>query len=414
MIPSLYVLLTGHVAIRVDRGSGRLQVIEWYGGDVTGFLPYSRLTGAPGTSTAEETTEVLALHRDHFPELISSCHELTALLVHVMLDRARRFTSADLQTEKLISLGRLSAGLAHELNNPASAVARSAEELSGCLFELEASALALGAAGLTSEQLGVLSEVRKRCSEPDPSVALGPMERADREDEVGDWMAGHGLRGELVVGVAETPLSVAGLEGLERATRDESRGHSMHAVDTDRVRSLATDVRMSARRVHDLVKSVKGFAHMGQQASKKPVDIRQGLTDTLAVLRGKARQKSVSLTLEAADDLPLIDGFGGELNQVWQNLIDNAIDATPPEGHVSVSAARKDGGVVVRVTDDGPGVPEKLKDRIFEPFFTTKPQGEGTGLGLDIVRRLVRVHNGLIEVASRPGCTEFRVILPGT
>src|SRR5215471_8744131 len=160
LIPYLYVLLSGHAAIRVDRGSGRLQVIEWWGGDVTGLLPYSRLTGAPGNSTAEEPTEVLAIHSDHFPEMIANCHELTAILVHVMLDRARRFTSADLQTEKLVSLGRLSAGLAHELNNPASAVARSAEELSGCLFELEASALTLGSAGLTARQLAVLSEVR--------------------------------------------------------------------------------------------------------------------------------------------------------------------------------------------------------------------------------------------------------------
>jgi signal transduction histidine kinase len=415
MIPYLYVLLSGHVAIRVDRGSGRLQVIEWWAGDITGFLPYSRLIGAPGTSTAEEPTEALALHRDHFPEMISGCHELTAILVHVMLDRARRFTSADLQTEKLVSLGRLSAGLAHELNNPASAVARSAEELSGCLFELEASALALGSAGLSSKQLAVLHEVRKRCDQDDLNATLGPMERSDREDAVGEWMARHGLRGEIVEGVAESPLSLAELDGLARALGEEHLGHALRSLAaTCRVRRLASEVRTAARRVHDLVKSVKGFTHMDQSGSKKPVDVRQGLVDTLAVLRGKAKEKSVSLSLEAADDLPPIDGFGGELNQVWQNLIDNAIDATPGEGHVTVKAARKEGGVVVCVTDEGPGVPEMLKDRIFEPFFTTKPQGEGTGLGLDIVRRLVRMHNGQVEVASRPGCTEFRVILPGT
>src|SRR5262245_57270377 len=414
MIPSLYVLLSGHAAIRVDRGSGRLQVIEWWGGDVTGLLPYSRLTGAPGNSTAEEPTEVLAIHSDHFPEMIANCHELTAILVHVMLDRARRFTSADLQTEKLASLGRLSAGLAHELNNPASAVARSAEELSGCLFELEASALTLGSAGLTAQQLAVLSEVRRRCDGADLNATLSPMERADREDEVGEWMGKHGLRGEIIEGIAETPLTFEDLDGLARALGDEHLGHALRSLAaTCQVRRLATDVRMAARRVHDLVKSVKGFTHMDQSGSKKPVDVRQGLADTLAVLRGKAKERSVTLSLDAEDDLPSIEGFGGELNQVWQNLIDNAIDATPAEGHVTVRAARKNGGVVVRVTDEGPGIPDNLKDRIFEPFFTTKPQGEGTGLGLDIVRRLVRMHNGLIELSSRPGCTEFRVTLPG-
>jgi len=145
----------------------------------------------------------------------------------------------------------------------------------------------------------------------------------------------------------------------------------------------------------------------------KPVDLGQGLSDTLAVLNAKARGRSVRVNLEVEADLPRIEGFGGELNQVWANLIDNAIDAAPDSGRVEVTAARRDGSVVVQVVDNGPGVAPERVEQIFEPFFTTKPPGQGTGLGLDIVRRLVRQHDGQIEVESRPGRTEFRVILPG-
>ena len=153
---------------------------------------------------------------------------------------------------------------------------------------------------------------------------------------------------------------------------------------------------------------------MDQSNVPAPVAIGQGLEDTVAVLRSKARAKSVTVNIQVEADLPCVDGLGGELNQVWSNLIANAIDAVPEGGRVDVSASRSDNAVLVRVVDDGPGVPEELAARIFEPFFTTKPLGEGTGLGLDIARRLVLKHEGVIEVESRPGRTEFRVVLPGT
>jgi signal transduction histidine kinase len=414
-IDALYVVLSGHVAIRVDRGGGARKVMEWWPGDVSGMLPYSRLTASPGNSTAEEPTEIMSVSSEHFPEMMAKCQELTAILVHVMLDRARRFTAEDLQDEKLISLGRLSAGLAHELNNPASAVARTAEELSGCLFELEASALTLGSAGLTAEQLATLSELRRRCGDPNANLHLSAIQRADREDAVAEWMANHRLRGEIVEAIADSPLTLPELDSLARSLGDEHLVHALRSLAaTCRVNRLASEVRVAAKRVHELVAAVKGFTQMDSSGSKKRVVIRQGLSDTLTVLRNKAKSKSVTVTLEAPGDLPAIDGYGGELNQVWSNLIDNAIDAAPAEGHVKVCAARQDGGVQVKITDDGPGVPEKLQARIFEPFFTTKPQGQGTGLGLDIVRRLVLHHNGQIELSSRPGCTEFQVTLPGT
>jgi signal transduction histidine kinase len=175
---------------------------------------------------------------------------------------------------------------------------------------------------------------------------------------------------------------------------------------------LSTEIESAASRIHALVAAVKGFTHLDQTPASMLVDIGQGLRDTVAVLRGKARSRSIGVTLDLPPELPRVPGFGGELNQVWANLLENALDAAPESGRVAVSVAREPNTVVVRVVDDGPGVPAAIRDRIFDPFFTTKPVGHGVGLGLDIARRIVERHDGWIELDSRPGRTEFRVTLP--
>jgi signal transduction histidine kinase len=177
-------------------------------------------------------------------------------------------------------------------------------------------------------------------------------------------------------------------------------------------RSLAREIEAAASRIHDIVAAVKGFTQMDRETVAQPLDVGQGLADTLTVLRSKVKRKSATVTVDVDPELPRVQGYGGELNQVWVNLIDNALDAVPDGGHVDVSARQESGKVVVRIADDGPGIPAGIRERIFDPFFTTKPVGEGTGLGLDIVRRLVNRHNGRIEVESRPGRTVFGVSLP--
>jgi signal transduction histidine kinase len=242
---------------------------------------------------------------------------------------------------------------------------------------------------------------------------LTPLERADREEAVDVWLRDHGPGAELAEALAGTAVTVESLEHLARVLDPHALGFALRAIGAScRVRLLAAEVETAAGRIHSLVAAIKGFTYLDQTNARRPVDIGQGLDDTLTILAEKARRKSVSLIRQVADDLPPVEGFGGELNQVWANLIDNAIDAAPPSGRVEVTAAGRDDGVVVRVVDNGPGVPPELLERIFEPFFTTKPQGQGTGLGLDIARRLVREHDGLLEVDSQPGRTEFRVILP--
>jgi signal transduction histidine kinase len=203
------------------------------------------------------------------------------------------------------------------------------------------------------------------------------------------------------------------LDRLSRTIRGDSLESALRwLAGGANTRSLAGDIDRAATRIHGLVSSVKGFTHMDRAPVAEPVDIRKGLDDTVSMLDGKAGGKSVSITLNIAPDVPHVRGVGVEINQIWMNLIDNAIDAAPDRGRVEVTAVKEGTDVVVRVIDDGHGIPPDIRERIFDPFFTTKPVGEGTGLGLDIVRRIVQWHSGEIDVDSRPGRTEFRVSLP--
>ena len=412
-VEGLYVILKGRVAIFVDRGAGRHKAMEWRAGDVTGLLPYSRLVKPPGNSVAQEPTEILAIPRQDVAEMIRDCHEITSILVHKMLDRARLFTSSDLHDEKMVSLGKLSAGLAHELNNPASAIERGAALLASRLEEAEKATRALGAAGLTDAQLLAVDEVRAACLAAPVHGVLSPVQQAEREDAIADWLADHGIDASLAGPLADTAVT---LDTLDRITGVVA-GHPLEAVLRSiaaecSVRGIATEIQEAATRISGLVTAIKGFTHMDQATVAEPVDLAASLGNTVAVLKSKARMKSVAVTIDVDAELPRVHGFAGELNQIWANLIDNALDAVPDSGQVQVTAKREPRRVVVRVVDNGPGIPAEVRERVFEPFFTTKPVGKGTGLGLDIVRRLVSHNDAEIEVESVPGRTEFRVSFP--
>ena len=411
-IDSLYVILSGRLSTYMNWGNGMRKVVEWTGGDVTGLLPYSRLTTSNGETVVDEATEVLSLSRNDLPALTRNCYEVTAIMVHAMTDRARRFTSTALRDEKLKSLGKLASGLAHELNNPASAAIRNAKSLAHALGVAEEAARDLAAAGLTSEQLKELDGVRAFL-EATTRPALSRLALADREEAIAHWLADHDIRRVPAEDLARTTITIELLNGLASTIRGESLTAGLRWIaGGSMARSIAHDIDRAATRIHALVTSVKGFTHMDRAPVAEPVDIRRGLDDTIALLEGKAGEKSAAITLAVPPDLPLVHGVGGELNQIWMNLIDNALDAAPDHGRVEVTAKRQGTYVLVCVVDDGPGIPANILEKIFDPFFTTKPVGEGTGLGLDIVRRIVNSHNGEIDVESCPGRTEFRVKMP--
>jgi signal transduction histidine kinase len=412
-VAGLFVVLTGHIAIFVDRGAGRHKVLEWRAGDVAGMLPYSRLVNPPGDSVAQEPSEILSVPRDDLAAMIRDCHEITSLLVHKMLDRARVFTSSGLQDEKMVSLGKLSAGLAHELNNPASAIERNAVLLEDRLEDIEQATQALRTVRLSDAQLAAIDALRGSCLATRALGVLSPIQQAEREDAIADWLADRGVDTAIASPLAETAVTLDALERIAATFSGPPLGDVLRwAAAGCSARGIAAEIREAATRIAGLVTAIKGFTHMDQATVAGPVDLESSLGNTVAVLNAKARSKSVAVTVNVEPGLPRVRGFVGELNQIWANLIDNALDAVSNSGLVEVTAKGERQRVVVRIVDNGAGIPAEIREHLFEPFFTTKPVGKGTGLGLDIVRRLVTHNDAEIEVESAPGRTEFRVSLP--
>ena len=409
----LLIVLSGRLVIWIDRGAGSHKVFEWKGGEVGGVLPYSRVASAPDDVVAEEPTELLAIQRELLPEMIRECPVVTDILVHVMVDRARTFTSSDLRDEKLISLGKLAAGLAHELNNPASAVVRSAKMLTESLAVSETAARRLEALRLSDAQLTAIDAVRSACNVGPASLPLSAVARADREEAISEWLDEHGGDEESAAPLAATGVTLAALDTLAASMNGDALDSALSWIAAGcNVRALAAEIETASSRIHDLVGTVKRFTFMDRAPAVEPVNIKQGIAETLTMLGSKTRSKSVNVSVEISDDLPRAQAIGAELNQVWMNLIDNALDAVAVGGHITVTAAYEPDHVIVRIIDDGPGIPSDIQGRIFDPFFTTKGVGEGTGMGLDIVRRLLQQQEGEIGVDSRPGRTEFQVRLP--
>lgn len=411
-IPNMYILLSGHVAIFVDRGAGRNKIMDWYAGDVTGVLPYSRMTSPPGDAIVQEPADVFFVPKEHLSTMIRQCHNVTAALVHKMLDRARLFTSSGLHDEKMVSLGKLSAGLAHELNNPAAAIERSASLLEDRLRIADEAARHLGEAGLTAAQLAAVDAVRAVClGKPDQGVR-SPLQQAEREEEIADWLVAHGVDAAVAEPLAETAVTIDALDNIAKSVQGPALDTVLRWTAAGcSVQGMASEIQEAAMRISGIVLAIKGFTHMDQAAVAENLDLRTGLGTTVTVLKSKARAKSIAVTVNAPPDLPRVLGYAGELNQIWANLLDNAIDAAPEKSTVEVTARVEKQRMVVRVVDHGAGIPDSVRPRIFEPFVTSKPVGQGTGLGLDIVRRLVLHNDGAIEFDSAPGRTEFRVFL---
>ncbi len=412
-VDEMAITLTGRVGLYIQTRGGWRRVLEVEAGYVLGVVPFSRMQTAPGNLVAEADTTLVALHQDHFPDLVSECPETTAALVHQMLDRAREFRTLQMHDERLLALGKLASGLAHELNNPASGASSGARSLVSMLDEAQGASRALAAARLSDVQLEAIDAARVECAQAGPE--WGALEAADREDEFTEWLERHGAEPTTAVVLASSGVSTAVMDALADALPADALDLAVRwMASAITARDVARQIQTATARIHDLVHAVRGFTFMDREGVPEEVDVAQGLAHTIAVLKSKLREKSVDLHMETADELPGVYGYGSEINQVWEKLIDNAIDAVAREGSVTVTATARADSILVQVADNGQGIPDESRSRIFDPFFTTKPVGSGTGLGLHLARRIVHMHHGDIVVTSEPGRTVFRVRLPVT
>ena len=408
---SMFVVLEGQLQARGELG-GETIIVSNKPGDVTGVLPFSRMKQATVTGRAVTESRLLRFPASLFPELVQKMPELTKRLVGVMSDRIREVTRIEQQRDRLASLGKLSAGLAHELNNPASAAKRATSQLRTILRRIKDASHELGRRELTSAQKSEIEKLETSFTEQD-----GPppdtLTIADLEDQIDSLLRSHGQNDlwQLAAALARRGIKPAVLESLFATLEaDTARAALVRIAASVEVANLLNEIESSTSRISDLVRAIKEYTYM-DQGPVQNVDIVKSLETTLTILNHKLKH-GVAVQRDYQRVPFLVNSFGSELNQVWTNLIDNAIDAMGGKGELRVRTYREDTCVVVEIGDNGPGISPEVKPHIFEPFFTTKGVGEGTGLGLDTVQRIVKKHRGNIQVNSKPGDTRFQVWLP--
>jgi signal transduction histidine kinase len=412
-----WILLEGELRLQKRQDDGALVLIATHvAGETFGEIPLLMGKPAEAVITVLKTATAVFLREELFWKLMFACPKVRTGVLGNMARRLQVFQSQEVHREKLISLGTMAAGLMHELNNPGTAARRAASQMRENLGRLQQISLRLCSRDvMTAGQAECMRVLQEVALQPHKPSAMSSMEQADAEDELASWLEEHGI--ENAWKLAGT-LSGIGFDGrtLECA-QHEFPGNTL-SDPLNWIEALISSVQLvgtieeSVSRVTDLVSAVKKFAYE-DKPQRHQLDVHDSIQSTLVILGHKFRQKELIIQKLFAPGLPQISTCGVGLSQVWTNLLDNAIDASPQKGTVAVRTWQEGDNVCIAVVDDGPGIPEENRKLIFEPFFTTKPTGQGTGLGLDIVRHIVvDKFGGEIQLNSVPGKTEFTVKLP--
>ena len=403
-----YVLLEGSLQITKHMGDQEtILIIHTQPGAFTGEIPLLTNTPYIVTAHALKPARVLRYNATTFRHLLGICPGMLDVILAVLVKRIRDSEIITMQQEKLFALGKLSAGLAHELNNPAAAAQRATEELRETIVALPDATSKLYSHDQHTNLFNTLQQKALQQAAT-ASPLLDPLAKSDREDELASWLADHNV--EVGWQLASTFVEA----GLERVWFDELAaqldkellpGFIVLLEKTLQMQASLKTLEQSTTRMTTLVQAVKSYSYM-DQASLQEINVHEGLESTLTILGHEL--KNIEVTRKYDSTLPRICAYGSELNQVWTNLLDNAADALNGKGKITLSTQRENDYVVVEIADNGPGIPEEIQSRIFEPFFTTKGVGKGTGLGLDIAYRvIVGHHKGDLQVISRPGDTRF-------
>ncbi|RJS18436.1 hypothetical protein DRW03_25280 [Corallococcus sp. H22C18031201] len=409
---SFYIVLEGELRITKNVAGVEMLVSHFQAGDFFGEVPLLLGQGFLASARALLPSRLLRLTDRAFWQMLANCPTANEQILRTMAERSRALQTIAFQQEKLASLGTLAAGLAHELNNPVSAVMRGVHDLEDALHSLPTLALALDCHALAGEQVRALLVPGALAV-----VSLGSLDRSDAEERLSEWLEARGvpepwtLAPELVEAGLDAQRLAQDTEGL---SGDVLTGTLRWVAATRGISVVLEQVRQAGGRISSLVNAARSYTYL-DQAPLQRVDVHEGLESTLTMLAHRLRAIRVVRDYDAT--LPRITAYGTELNQVWTSLIENAADAMAGSetgtGRLRLSTRRDGDHVVVEVADDGPGIPTEVQPRIFDPFFTTKGVGEGTGLGLSITHRVVSMlHRGELRVSSVPGDTRFEVRLP--
>jgi signal transduction histidine kinase len=411
---AVYIIEEGEFEVTKRAGDQELIITRRGPGEVIGEMALLDGSARSATVRALGDSRVLRIAQDTFQEMLAYSPSARKAILQNVGGRLRSIESTLMQHEKMAALGGLAAGLAHELNNPSAAIRRNADHLRNSLDEWQEAIVGLQTVGLRDGQNDRLqaleTEMIERSAQP---VFLDPLVCSDLEIDLQAWLEERGVEGawELAPALVALGWEVDSLRDKVEDFSTEQLSAVLQWLGTgSSIYRLLDEVRRSAERISEVVGAVKQYSY-ADQAPVQNVDVHQGLDSTLIILRHKLRA-GVKVIRDYAPDLPYIEAYAGELNQVWTNLIDNAIDAMNGQGELLIRTCAEKGHVIVEITDNGPGIPPALLKRIFDPFFTTKPQGQGSGLGLYLAYNSVQKHFGQTQVESRPGRTCFQVTLP--
>jgi signal transduction histidine kinase len=411
---SAYIVVDGALEIVKKSDQQDIVIAVRDEGAVIGEM--ALIDNAPRMASVRAVTEghLLKISDEVFQQLLKTSTTAVIAILRTVSARLRQNEAMLRQSEKMAALGTLSAGLAHELNNPAAAARRAAELLRSTLVEWQQLNSELDKLDLAAPQRQKLISLRNGLADPRADgQPLDPLALSDRESEIQGWLEDNGVEDawELAPTLAAAGWDKDSLMVLCAAySPQELRVVVRWLAAGIAVFSLVADVHMSSEQISEIVKSVKTYSYL-DQAPIQEVDIHAGLDNTLVILRHKTKE-GIKINREYSPDLPRVEGYGSELNQVWTNILDNAIDALNGQGEITIRTYARDEHVIVEIQDNGPGIPPEIQQRIFEPFFTTKAPGVGTGLGLHISYTIIHKHFGQISVTSQPGETCFQVKLP--
>jgi signal transduction histidine kinase len=409
---SAYVVITGEFEIQKQAGQSLIKIDVRNPGDVVGEMALLSQGPRNATVIAKTNSEALRIPQEAFEQLISSSTTAALAVLHWVIARLNQNEALLHQQEKMAALGTMSAGLAHELNNPAAAAQRSAAELNKALVRLQVLTHQIESTAFRQNQTGWLDdfmrESSRRFSAP---VKLEALERIELVDQLQTWLEANGVESawEFAPALVSFGWNAEELEKLKGSAFFDLSIQWL-AIGCLTV-GLLLEVQQATGRISQIVRAMKSYTYL-DQAPLLEVDVHEGLENTLVIMQHKLKQ-GVTVKREYSPNLPRIEAYASELNQVWTNIIDNAVDAMNGKGEISLRTYAEDKHVIVEITDSGPGIPAEIQSRIFDPFFTTKEPGKGTGLGLHISHDIVaNRHHGLLQVESQPGRTKFKVVLP--